>query len=415
MRNFKNVEYLLRDIDIIRQKYKEREANEDNFNLFTILRRRSDECYLHSRFISSLLDPKGPHRLGATFLSLLLEVIGSKFEYSIESIETQPNNSMRSEYKDIDILIIDRFKQKAIIIENKIYSGDSNHEEEGQLEKYYRRLIEEDKISRDNIEVYFLTLDGHEPSDKSIGTSGRFPELKSKVHCISYSLDIRDWLKQCVKESYDKPTLRESIIQYTKLIEDMTNNDTTLEEIIELLHIIGSNDDNLLSAKILIDNFRHIQWHTLYDFWKELSEEIEKQGYEISQPIRNEDIDSLVHGGPIKRKINLNLVITNKQKLPIYISAEYEDRLLWGIYVNEGDEKVSKIYEEAIEELVDKDDKYEKGDGGWLCRKYLSYNEDDNIYCSNFSEEGTFKLISPKYRGKVIEGIISEINQGSVI
>ena len=143
----KGLEYLLRDINIIRKKYKEREANEDNFNLFTVLRKGSDERYLHSRFISSLLDSKGPHNLGTIFLSLFLEVIGSRFEYDEKSIETHPNNSVRSEYKNIDILLIDRSKRKAVIIENKIHSGDSNHEEKGQLESYYGKLIEEDKIS----------------------------------------------------------------------------------------------------------------------------------------------------------------------------------------------------------------------------------------------------------------------------
>mgnify|MGYP001082470051 CR=1 FL=1 len=74
MENIKSLEYLLREINIVRKKYEEREANEDNFNLFTILRKKTDECYLHSRFISSLLDSRGPHKLSSTFFSKLLKV-----------------------------------------------------------------------------------------------------------------------------------------------------------------------------------------------------------------------------------------------------------------------------------------------------------------------------------------------------
>jgi hypothetical protein len=403
----KGLEYLLRDINIIRKKYKEREANEDNFNLFTVLRKGSDERYLHSRFISSLLDSKGPHNLGTIFLSLFLEVIGSRFEYDEKSIETHPNNSVRSEYKNIDILLIDRSKRKAVIIENKIHSGDSNHEEKGQLESYYGKLIEEDKISGDDIEVYYLTLDGHNCSDESVETLGKYTELKDKVQCISYSWEILNWLKKCVKESYKKPSLRESIIQYIKLIENMTNNDTTIEERKELIHIIGYNDDNLQSAKMLIDNFKHIQWHTIYDFWKELSEEIEKQGYKILQSVPNEEIDLLIHGGPIQRKIDLYLIIMNDKELPIYISAKYEDSLFWGIYEDMGSKKVPEIYKKAIEKMVDK---YEKKDN-WLYRKDLSSNNGDDIRLSNFSEGNTFNLISPKYRSKIIEKIVSEINR----
>ena len=46
-------------------------------------------------------------------------------------------------------------------LRDKIYAGDSNHADEGQLECYYRRIIEEDKIPQENVEVYYLTIDGH--------------------------------------------------------------------------------------------------------------------------------------------------------------------------------------------------------------------------------------------------------------
>lgn len=37
MENIKNIKYLLRDINIVRKKFEEREKNGDNFNMFTIL------------------------------------------------------------------------------------------------------------------------------------------------------------------------------------------------------------------------------------------------------------------------------------------------------------------------------------------------------------------------------------------
>lgn len=77
MEDIKNIKYLLRDINIVRKKYEEREKNEDNFNMFTILRKESDEVYLHSRFLSALLDPNGPHRLGTIFLNSFLDRIES--------------------------------------------------------------------------------------------------------------------------------------------------------------------------------------------------------------------------------------------------------------------------------------------------------------------------------------------------
>lgn len=144
------------------------------------------------------------------------------------------------------------------MVENKIYHEDTNHEDKGQLENYYGRLIEEDKIPEDGIEVYYLTLDGHEPSEDSVKLSGKYPKLQDKVKCISYSVEILEWLRTIVKECYNKPSLRESIIQYIKIVENMTNNDISIDERKEITSLIGMNEDNLLSAKLLIDNFNHV-------------------------------------------------------------------------------------------------------------------------------------------------------------
>ena len=269
MEDIKNIKYLLRDINIVRKKFEEREKNEDNFNMFTILRKESDEVYLHSRFLSALLDPNGPHRLGTVFLDLFLKRLDSKFVYDEKSLEVYPNNLNRSEYKEIDICFIDRVAKKAVMVENKIYHEDTNHEDKGQLENYYGRLIEEDKIPEDGIEVYYLTLDGHEPSEDSVKLSGKYPNLQDKVKCISYSVEILEWLRTIVKECYNKPSLRESIIQYIKIVENMTNNDISIDERKEITSLIGMNEDNLMSAKLLIDNFNHVKWHTTYDFCNE--------------------------------------------------------------------------------------------------------------------------------------------------
>jgi len=71
-------------------------------------------------------------------------------------ISITPNFLNPSEFKDIDIFIR-KGNEFAVIIENKIDALDSNHEEEGQLEKYYREAIEEG-YSKDNINIYYLTI-----------------------------------------------------------------------------------------------------------------------------------------------------------------------------------------------------------------------------------------------------------------
>lgn len=408
MENIKNIKYLLRDINIVRKKFEEREKNEDNFNMFTILRKESDEVYLHSRFLSALLDPNGPHRLGTMFLDSFRKRLDSQFIYNEKSLEVYPNNQNRSEYKEIDICFIDRVAKKAVMIENKIYHEDTNHEDKGQLENYYARLIEEDKIPEGGIEVYYLTLDGHEPSEDSVKLSGKYPKLQNKVKCITYSVEILEWLRDIVKECYNKPSLRESIIQYIKIVENMTNNDTSIEEIKEIKNLIGMNEDNLMSAKLLIDNFDHVKWHTIYDFYNELELEFKNRGFEIIQKPTEDDITNLVHGGPIKRKVDLIFAV-RKVEIPIWIRADFTDWLYWGVCNDkEGTVKVSKEISSKIKSFVSVNNEFTQ-ENIWLCWKYFGESDNEKIYFPDFSEEGTFRLISPQYRKMMIMRIVNEI------
>lgn len=404
MENIKNIKYLLRDINIVRKKFEEREKNEDNFNMFTILRKESDEVYLHSRFLSALLDPNGPHRLGTIFLDLFLKRLESRFVYDEKSLEVYPNNLNRSEYKEIDICFIDRITKKAVMVENKIYHEDTNHEDKGQLENYYGRLIEEDKIHEDGIEVYYLTLDGHEPSEDSVKLSGKYPKLQDKVKCISYSVEILEWLRTIVKECYNKPSLRESIIQYIKIVENMTNNDISIDERKEITNLIGMNEDNLMSAKLLIDNFSHVKWHTIYDFYIELETELQYRGFEILHKPEEKDITNLVHGGPIKRKVDLELT-ARKENVPVWISAEFTDWLFWGVC---NDKILSKEISSKIKSFMAENRVFTQEDI-WLCWKYFGDSDNEKIYFPDFSEEGTFRLISPQYRKGMIQRLVNEI------
>lgn len=408
MENIKNIKYLLRDINIVRKKFEEREKNEDNFNMFTILRKESDEVYLHSRFLSALLDPNGPHRLGTIFLNSFLDRIESDFEYDEKSLEVYPNNLNRSEYKEIDICFIDRIGKRAVMVENKIYHKDSNHEDKGQLENYYGKLIEEDKIPEDGIEVYYLTLDGHEPSEDSVKLSGKYPTLQDKVKCISYSVEILDWLRDLVKECYNKPSLRESVIQYIKLIESMTNNDLSLEEIKELSNLIGQNEDNIQSTKVLLDNFIHIKWHTIHDFWQELILELINRDFKIQYQVKNEEIDNLVHGNQKTRRIDLEVQIKFKN-VPVWIRNEYDEWLFWGVYTDE-ENKLSKNLISKLNKLKSGYSVYES-DENWLCYKFFGDCEQEKICFSDFSCEGTFNLISGKYRKEIIIKLSNQIEE----
>jgi len=391
-----NIRYLLRKISLVRDKTAIRKSQEENFNVFTTLLQSDDEVCLHSRFISSILDCKGPHRLGDVFLQHFLEVVDSSFLYNLDSLEIIPSNSTWTEYKEIDILLIDRRLKNAVIIENKINASDSNHEDEGQIERYYRRLIEEDHIPAENIEVYYLRPKrGVPPSDDSVSKSGRFKELQEKVKPISYEYEISLWIQQCIKEVANSPFLRETLNQYLKLINVMTNN-SDIQERLDVIDVISTSNDTLKSAKLLYDNFCHVKWHTIANFFNDLCAELDSRGYKVIERFSEETVTNIVFGGIQKRRESINILFSNSKGYELTIGSDFDDALYFGIYSDDNKGKLKEIRAlTASNKSKIGDIHFEKGWEFWC---YFDVPEEDEIYLWDFNNPGTFNLIRRENR-----------------
>lgn len=61
-----------------------------------------------------------------------------------------------------------------------------------------------------------------------------------------------------------------------------------------------------------------------------------------------------------------------------------------------------------IKKFTDDNSEFEN-DEGWPSWKFLGDNDNEKIYLSDFSSEGTFKLISPEYRQTMIKRLVKEI------
>lgn len=187
----------------------------------------------HSQFLVELLNPKGTHGLGDTFLKLWLEQLG------ISDFETKTAKSIAEHYIGpvteteggrIDILIANQAGK--IVIENKIFAGDQKN----QLLRYHNY----DK----NATLFYLTLFGTSPDSESTG-KGILKE--NQYFCIAYSTDVLVWLEKCRKEATDIPTLRETITQYIQLIRKLTNQHFDGKMQTELVNKVLANPDNLAS------------------------------------------------------------------------------------------------------------------------------------------------------------------------
>lgn len=250
----------------------------ENFNVFSILKMESKENATHSAFLGELLNPKGSHSKGNTFLKLFLETIGYiKDEEKIGNLNIE-TASVKLEHhigkKDIknisggriDIYIWDD-KGNSMSIENKIYAND----EKKQIARYYNHNKGKNK-------VYYLTLDG---KDASVESKVNLIE-GDDYNCISYSDTIVNWLEYCLKEAAEQPILRETIKQYIILIKKLTNqltNKTMNKEIQDLIFKYYE------SSKIISENIGKVELKETYLFLQDVKTAIEnklKEGWNVT-------------------------------------------------------------------------------------------------------------------------------------
>ncbi|MDB5155386.1 MAG: hypothetical protein JWR50_93 [Mucilaginibacter sp.] len=221
--------HLLDQVSAITERYKKvNELTGENFNVFRILKIESSEVRMHSAFIAELLNPNGTHGQKDAFLKLFVNFFCFK-ENLIDTksckVKVEEHIGAISEDKTqggrIDIIVTDK-QRNQIIIENKIYAGDQQH----QLTRYYNHSF--------NADLIYLTLDGRLPDDSSKG------ELEEGIHykCYSYKHHILNWLEACRKEVTVNPIVREGLTHYINLIKYLTNqsiNQNMQEELSDLL------------------------------------------------------------------------------------------------------------------------------------------------------------------------------------
>ncbi len=391
----KTIRKLLDEINNIKHEY-DKEREKDRFNIFYALHKEHDEVNLHSRFISYLLAPddSAGHGQGNLFAKLFFEFVLKIDDQFLEDYIVIPNEFNKTEFEEIDILLINKENKHAIIIENKIHAKDSIHEDKkgsgysGQLERYYNTIKKGKYISENRIEptkytskeididVFYLALKKPEDDDFKI-TRGNIPE-NVRVDKVYYGNHIVKWLEECILKVNGNDFLKKIINQYLILVKNMTKTNFNNEEILEIKKIISYSPK---TAKYLMDNFNHVKWHTVHQFWMQLQEELinEKKYEDVKLYAKGfdtfeEGITKLTHHNE-----NINLGVTfSKNEETIYISAL--NILSWG--------------------LIGKN-------------KWKEFNgEAASIIFSDFSKEKTFSLIKEENSDRIIKEILTEIKEG---
>lgn len=251
-----NIKNLLNLVELIKNKYNQTSDLNTNFNIFSVLRNDRDEVNLHSKFIVELLY-KIPH-YSEIFLDLFLDSIGVEPNYFSE------NPKIYKEYKNIDILI--KSELQNIIIENKIDAKDQPK----QLERYYKEV----KRNGNHVKIFYLTLDGHDPSQNSLGdllcTESNPIEGKEEVINISYKDNISSWIESCIKEAARVPELRETLIQYLQVVNRLTGQSESKEYYEEVAELLKKEPQNLKLARDISFSYDRAINHLKLNFWDEL-------------------------------------------------------------------------------------------------------------------------------------------------
>lgn len=256
------IEHLLHQTaDLLQSQRTHRETTGEGFNFFTALGSYHDENR-HSRFLHSLLNPRGAHGQGALFLRRFLVELGLVGEAQAPAwrwdqwrVETEV--TFRDSGRRIDLLL---HGPEAIVgIENKVLA------EEGpaQLRSYAQSLAT--LCGTRPATLVFLTPSGRAPE-----SSPNVPEVR--VVCCRYgrpeSPSLFGWLEACHDALAGKPRLVEVVNQYAEVVDRIGGNTMKKEELDPVVKLL-QNRQSFEAATVLMEALSEAKVQAQVTFWRD--------------------------------------------------------------------------------------------------------------------------------------------------
>lgn len=262
----------LKEIDRLAKQQEEiSNAKGESFNVFKLCGVNHYENS-HSDIIAEFLNPKGSHGCGNDFLLEFCRIVGlDASQYENADVDVTREHQILGGSGRVDIII--EAGTSKIIIENKIYANEGEY----QLRKYRNWL---NTKSGEEAPLFFLTLDGRESNDK---------DMKGLYTPISYESHIMPWLNECIRIAAEKPFVRESLIQYKNLVEDLTNGDVKeIERIKTLFAPISENFGTAILIKENVDKAKAM-W-----LWNNILVPLTRKGFTVDR-----SFDKMLDGNDI--------------------------------------------------------------------------------------------------------------------
>ncbi|MBR4626921.1 MAG: PD-(D/E)XK nuclease family protein [Ruminococcus sp.] len=221
----------------------------DDFNLFDVLKITKMEIR-HSNILAWLFDPNESHALGDAFIKEFVRILSEKIDddkTDCISLMLQDFYSYQvyREANHMDIVLFSREEKTAIIIENKICSGESKH----QLTDYYEKSLYEFKDCTEILYV-FLTPYGIDSSNPERWISYSYEEIIEALECAVEDKLLRSEVSLLIKnyiETVRKNIMRERDEELIRICNDIYNKHRTALRLI----FDNANIDNSAESEII--------------------------------------------------------------------------------------------------------------------------------------------------------------------
>lgn len=289
----------------------------NDFNIFNILLKISDEVRLHTRFIHSMLDPNGTHGQGTLFLDIFLDECDLVGHVNLSSCK------VFKEYQFIDLYITDG--NKHIIIENKIYADDQDK----QIERYIDVILNENEEVQDimdNIIIVYLSLDRKLPSKCSLGGFSHNDnylvkgDIKYKYLSIHYRNTILNWIKSSKNQVANITNLFVGLTQYEEVILMLYRQ--YKGKVMSLKDFICRRDDGfniLKSIRDINDEYPKVKHKFMLDYFSVVEDKLRKV-------VPHENWQIVIDKDKLSAKSYIPLRIQQSDNSKVYFGYDFEDK-----------------------------------------------------------------------------------------
>lgn len=231
------------------------------YNILAVLGKEREEAHTHSKMIFFLLNRPCSEDGHDNFLNMFLQILKIPEKYLNDKWSVYRERAFVDGRMDFVL----ESKKFSAVIEMKIDAEDG----ERQLERYDAYCRKRGK----EYQIFYLTLDGHKPSVKSVGNMDL-----SRLRLISFQKEIIEWLENCMnfveKEGY-KYTL---IKQYMGAVRYMAEMDEEKINVDDLLKDTAS----VRAALLISDSFLRKMDEILVKFMESVQKNLtDNSQYEI--------------------------------------------------------------------------------------------------------------------------------------